>query len=61
MEFPWNLFYSTCLQGMSTEVVRFAGATKLFKTLRKRGDCEELQKNETQLLDNKMADEIQCG
>lgn len=60
MEFPWDLFYSTCLQEMSTEVVKFAGAKKLFKTLRKRGDCEELRKNETKLWDNKMGDEIQC-
>lgn len=58
MEFPWDLFYSTCLQVMSTEVVKFAVAMRLFKTVRKRAVCKELQKDEIEILDNKMADEF---
>lgn len=58
MEFPWDLIYSTCLQVMSTEVAKFAVATRLFKTAKKRAGCKELQKDEIDVLDSKMADEF---
>jgi len=32
---------------MSAEVAKFADVKKLFKIVRKRVDCEELQKDET--------------
>lgn len=38
MEFPWDLFYSLCLQEMSTEMAKFADVKKLFKIIRKRAD-----------------------
>lgn len=40
------MFYSKCLQEMSTEVAKFADGKKSFKIVRKRADCEGLQKDE---------------
>lgn len=48
MEFSWDLFYSPCLQEISSEVAKFADVKKLFKIVRKRADCEEFRKDETE-------------
>lgn len=42
-------------------MAKFADTMRLFKIVRKIAGCRELQKDETEVWDNKMADEILHG
>ncbi|CAM5159894.1 unnamed protein product [Natator depressus] len=47
----FNLFINDLEKGVNSEVAKFADDTKLFKIVKTKADCEELQKDLTKLSD----------